>query len=202
LSNSPRASQLSERDVAGRLGAAFALGAALGTALDALHAYGDVETYPHAELGRLGWFVPLEFGLAGVAATLAVPALERRFGPPRPPRWSLPERLLEVALIAGLYGLTVLGNGSPAPFVLAVLLIVLAIRLTLFSTTGDWAFALAGAVLGPAVEAILAAIGVFHYTEPDIAGVPMWLPAIWANGGLLVRRVFGPLAVPQQHEAA
>ena len=60
-----------------RLAGAFLLGATLGTALDAIHVYGDVETYPNEVFGRLGWFVPLEFGLAGVAVAIAIPVLER-----------------------------------------------------------------------------------------------------------------------------
>src|SRR6266516_4391080 len=56
----------------------FIAGAVLGTALDAIHAYGDVEAYPDPALGRLGWFVPLEFGLAGLVAAVAVPRLDRR----------------------------------------------------------------------------------------------------------------------------
>jgi hypothetical protein len=79
---------------------------------------------------------------------------------------------------------------------------VVALRLAMRPAAGDWAFALAGALVGPAVEAALAAAGAFDYTEPDLAGVPIWLPAMWANGGLVIRRLFSLSAVPEADEAA
>jgi hypothetical protein len=186
-----------------RLLRAFGLGAALGTALDAIHAYGDVENYSHETLGRLGWFVPLEFGLAGVASALAVPLLERGFGEGRPPAWTSWERIRELPLLAGLYMTSVAANGpaGAVPFAVA-LLVLLAVRLGLVATRGDWAFALAAAIAGPAVEAAIHGLGVFDYTEPDFLGLPLWLPALWANGGLAIRRLFGPLSVPEPHEPA
>ena len=64
--------------------------------------------------------------------------------------------------------------------------------------------------LGPLAEIAISATGAFDYANPDFAGIPMWLPALWANGGLLIRRLLGPvvlpqpgsLAVAQQHEPA
>ena len=187
-----------------RLAAAFALGATLGTALDAIHAYGDVESYPNEVLGRLGWFVPIEFGLAGVASALAVPLLERAFGEGRPPPWTVWERLRELPLLAGLYVTSVGVNGPEATLFLVALLVLLAARLAFAGTRGDWAFALFAAIAGPAAEATIHALGAFDYTEPDLLGLPLWLPALWANGGLAIRRIFGGLAlsVPEPNEAA
>ena len=185
-----------------RLAAAFALGATLGTALDAIHAYGDVESYPNEVLGRLGWFVPIEFGLAGVASALAVPLLERAFGEGRPPPWTVWERLRELPLLAGLYVTSVGVNGPEATLFLVALLVLLAARLAFAGTRGDWAFALFAAIAGPAAEATIHALGAFDYTEPDLLGLPLWLPALWANGGLAIRRIFGGLSVPEPNEAA
>jgi hypothetical protein len=185
-----------------RLAGAFALGAALGTSLDAIHAYGDVEDYSNEVLGRLGWFVPLEFGLAGLAAALMLALLERVVGPGRPPPWTVWEQVREIPLIAGLYVTSVVANGPGAvPFAVA-LAVLLAVRLTLGAAPGDWAFALAAAAAGPAAEAAIHAFGAFDYTEPDFLGLPVWLPLLWANGGLVIRRLFGPLAVPQPDETA
>jgi len=96
-------------------------------------------------------------------------------------------------------------NGSEAWVFLGGLIVALAARLVMAGVHGDWAFALLGAVAGPAVEAGVHAIGAFDYTEPDFLGLPIWLPALWANGGLAIRRLFGPFArlpVPEPHEAA
>jgi Protein of unknown function (DUF2878) len=192
------------RQALSRLPIAFAFGAALGTGLDAIHVYGDVEEYANEVLGRLGWFVPLEFGLAGVASAVAVGALERLAGPGRPPAWTTWERFRELPLLAGLYLLSVAANGPGAvPFAVA-LAALLAARLALAAAPGDWAFALTAAIAGPAAEAAIHALGAFDYTEPDLLGLPLWLPLLWANGGLAIRRLFGPLAlsVPEPDEAA
>jgi hypothetical protein len=188
-----------------RLAAAFVLGAVLGTALDAIHAYGDVETYSNEVLGELGWFVPLEFGLAGVVSALAVSVLERSFGQGRPPAWTAWERLRELPLLTGLYLVSVGANGPGSVVFTVVLLVVVAARLLFVPVRGDWAFALVAAIAGPMAEAGIHALGAFDYTEPDILGLPIWLPALWANGGLAIRRLFGPLApsaVPKPHQAA
>ena len=152
-------------------------------------------------LGRLGWFVPLEFGLAGVASVLAIPVLERAAGSRRAPAWSVWERAREVPLLVGLYFISVGANGTDAAlFAVALALLVLA-RLAFAAAPGDWAFALTAAVVGPAVEAAIHAAGAFDYTEPDFLGLPIWLPALWANGGLAIRRIFGPLSSRGRHRA-
>jgi hypothetical protein len=167
----------------------FVAGAVLGTALDAIHAYGDVESYPDPALGRLGWFVPLEFGLAGLVAAAAVPWLDGRVAG-RGLVWPIATRVRELALIAALYLATVAGNGWGALALTAAFAALLAWRLAARSAPGDWAFALLAGLAGPAVEAGLVALGAFDYTEPDVLGVPIWLPLLWANGGLVIRRLF------------
>ena len=153
-----------------------------------------METYPDAVLGRLGWFVPLEFGLAGVVSALAIPWIERAFRAEPKRDWSAWERIRELPLLAGLY-LTSVGANGPYNGVLAVaLLLVVAARLAFVPVRGDWAFALVAAIAGPAAEAAIHALGAFDYTEPDFLGLPIWLPPLWANGGLAIRRLFGPLA--------
>jgi hypothetical protein len=169
--------------------------------------YGDVETYPNEVLGRLGWFVPIEFGLAGLASALAIPVLERAVRPGAPSVWPWWERVREVPLLIGLYLASVEANGANATLLAVALVVVVAARLAFAAAPGDWAFALVAAVAGPAVEAVIHATGAFDYTEPDFLGIPIWLPALWANGGLAIRRIFGPLGpagltVPEPGQAA
>ena len=40
------------------------------------------------------------------------------------------------------------------------------------------------AVIGPLVEAALVHAGLFGYREPDVLGVAMWLPALYACGSI------------------
>ena len=178
------------------LAACFVLGAVLGTLLDGIHVYGDVESYDNAAFGRWAWFVPLEFGLAGVAAGLAIPLIERAAGPTVPPHFSAARRVAEVVLFTAAYAATALLDGDGAVWLAVGLSALVAVRLLADPLRGDWAYALAGAVLGPAAEIAILQTGAFEYAHPDVAGIPIWLPALWANGGLLIRRIFGPLVYP------
>ena len=180
---------------ASRLAICFCLGAAIGTLLDGIHLYGDVESYPHPEVGRWAWFVPLEFGLAGAAAGALMPALERAVGPAQPPHWAPLTRLAELGLLVAAYLSTVWLAEVPG-LVTTLLLVLLAARLVRWPVRGDWAYALAGGLAGPAAEILIAATGAFDYADPDFAGIPMWLPALWANGGLFIRRLLGPIVYP------
>jgi hypothetical protein len=179
---------------ASRLAICFCLGALLGTVLDGIHVYGDVESYPDPLFGRWAWFVPLEFGLAGALAGAVIPALERIAGPSSPPRWPLAVRAAELALIVAAYLSTVLLDDEPV-LVTAGLIVMLAIRLTFRPVSGDWLYALVGALAGSMTEVAISALGAFDYADPDVAGIPMWLPALWANGGIFIRRLLAPVVL-------
>ena len=185
----------SDKGAAARLAICFCLGALLGTLLDGIHVYGDVESYPDPLLGRWAWFVPLEFGLAGAFAGALIPALERLAGPPRPPHWPLRVRIAELCLIVGgvsldrRFGRASRSSSQPGSS-----------RCWRSGSTfrpvpGDWLYALIGAVAGPVVEATISALGAFDYSDPDVAGIPMWLPALWALGGIFIRRLFLPIVL-------
>jgi hypothetical protein len=178
----------------------FLLGAVLGTLLDGIHAYGDVLVYPDPAFGRWAWFVPVEFGLTGAAVGLLMPSIERLAAAGETPHWSVGQRAAELLLFAGLYVSTALIEPGGA-VLLALALGALAVGRVLTSgVRGDWAYALAASVLGPAAEAIISALGAFDYLDPDFAGIPVWLPGLWANGGLLIRRLIAPMVIEGNRE--
>lgn len=181
-----------------RLIVCFALGAVLGTLLDGIHAYGDVLEYPDPAFGRWAWFVPLEFGLVGAGAGLVIPRLERLVAAGAPVHWSLGRRAAELVLFAALYFATTLVEGDGAIWLAVALGALAAVRLARREAPGDWAYALIAAVLGPAAEAGLSALEAFDYLDPDVAGIPYWLPSLWANGGLLIRRLIRPIVLPPE----
>jgi hypothetical protein len=178
-----------------RLGLCFALGAVLGTLLDGIHVYGDILVYPDPAFGRWAWFVPLEFGLLASVAALVMPPLERVIGPASTPRWSIPERAFELALFTSLYVLTAVAGPGASPLLAFAFGALALVRLWRSPVPGDWVYVLTAALLGPAAEALMSALGAFDYRDPDIAGIPYWLPALWANGGLLIRRLLRPIAI-------
>jgi hypothetical protein len=178
-----------------RLAICFLLGAVLGTAFDGIHLYGDVESYPDPAFGRWAWFVPLEFGAVAALAGALIPSLERLAGPPHLPQWSPGTRFAELCVITAAYTSTVVLDDEPLILTLGLLALVTG-RLLLRPAPGDWAYALIAAVVGPAVEAALSAADAFDYADPDLAGIPLWLPALWANGGLFMRRLLAPVVLP------
>ncbi len=177
------------------LATCFAIGALVGTALDGIHLLGDVLSYETESFGDWAWFVPIEFGLAGVAAGIAIPWIERAVGPPVFPPLGVARRAAELLLFAAAYGATALWDGDGAPWVTAGLLGLVAGRLVLAPLRGDLVYALAAALLGPLGEIAILGTGAFDYAHPDVAGIPMWLPALWANGGLLIRRLLAPVVL-------
>ena len=141
----------------------------------------------------------VEFGLAGVAAGVAIPVLERAVGPQVPPYFDTIGRVREVGLFTALYGATALFDGDGALWLLVGLTLLVLVRLWLWPVPGDWAYAAIAAVVGPAAEIAISATGAFDYANPDFAGIPMWLPALWANGGLLIRRLLGPVVLEEEN---
>jgi Protein of unknown function (DUF2878) len=155
-----------------------------------------VLAYPDPAFGRWAWFVPLEFGLLAVGVALVCPMLERIARNPQL-NTSIVSRAFELAFFALLYFITTLPGDSGWAIVLALALLGLAAaRLAFDGAPGDWLYVVLAAVLGPAGEAVMSALGGFDYLDPDVAGIPLWLPGLWANGGFLIRRLIVPLAVP------
>jgi hypothetical protein len=189
--------------MARRLAVCFVLGACLGTLLDGIHAYGDVLSYPDPAFGRWAWFVPVEFGLVGVGAGLAVPWLERLAGGDSATTWSNRRRVRELLLFAALYVSTTLVESDLGAILLALGLGSLAaVRVARREAPGDWVYVVIAAVLGPLAEAVISALGAFDYENPDFAGIPIWLPSLWANGGLLIRRLIVPIVMPGRQTTA
>jgi hypothetical protein len=177
-----------------RFAACFAIGAVLGPSLDAIHVYGDVLEYHDPGVWETAWWVIPQFGLVGVAGALAIPAIERAAGPSMPPRWSADRLVGELMLFASLYlATTLVASGEQAGWLTAGLFALAGLRLALAPVQGDWAYAVGAAILGPLGEIVISAAGLFDYVHPDVAGIPYWLPALWANGGLLLRRVLLPV---------
>jgi hypothetical protein len=176
-----------------RLAACFVLGAILGTSLDAIHVHGDVLVYHGATVADIGWWVPLQFGVIGLGVGLAIGLIERGAGVEEPPSWGVDRTVGELVLFAALYWSTSLVGAGDAAWLAAGLFALAGLRLALAPTPGDWVYVVLAAVLGPLGEALVSATGIFEYHDDPLLGVPYWLPALWANGGFLMRRLFLPV---------
>jgi len=159
----------------------FLLGASLGTALDAFHAFTRVERYASPTLLGVAWWVPLLFGCAAVAISYSHPLLDpllhhRRFRP-------LFSSLLGLAWLPLAY----LISASFFDALTKTALILLVYFNFWLLAGSDWQnllFSLVTAITGTLIEMILVAAGAFAYLHPDMLGVPYWLPAIYACASL------------------
>lgn len=160
----------------------FALGATLGTALDAVHVHTATTRYADPLVYEMAWFVPLLFGAAGVAVGLGRPVFERllRRDAPAPATPATPALLGALTLFIAAYvlsGVLPASNSTKC----AALGALAAASLALFDRT--WlGLALAGttAATGSAIEALQIQAGIFRYLDPDRWGVPCWLPCLYA----------------------
>jgi len=159
----------------------FLLGAALGTALDAFHVFSHVERYATPSLLGVAWWVPLLFGSAAVIIACSHPLLDpllhhRRFRP-------LFSSLLGLAWLPLAYLISASFFDTLTKTAL-ILLIYCNFWLLAGSDWQNLVFSLVTAITGTLIEMILVAAGAFSYLQPDMLGVPYWLPGIYACASL------------------
>ncbi|MBI5497123.1 MAG: DUF2878 family protein [Deltaproteobacteria bacterium] len=162
------------------------LGCGLGTALDALHAYNGVLSYPHVAFGLQDWWVPPEFALAGVAMGLGHRFIAVRLGGRPVPSAAPVEVLVGAAVFVAVYAAS--GWVQDTALAYGVACVVAFMGLAWWTPRDArpallW-HALGAAVMGPVVEATLSGLGLFRYHRPDVLGVPAWLPAIYLHAAV------------------
>jgi hypothetical protein len=162
----------------------FGFGAVVGSGLDALHTHSGTTLYASPWVFAMSVWTPLLFGLAGLSVGLSYPLAERLTGrrPGRRLSWlEVSAGFATFAVLYALSGYLPVSNGSK-------LLVLLAGAAVLFVWLARTAVALALAVLtaiiGPLVEAAFVHAGLFGYRAPDVLGVAMWLPALYASGSI------------------
>jgi hypothetical protein len=162
----------------------FGLGATVGTALDAIHTHSGTTAYPDPIVFMMAWWTPPIFGFAGLSTGLAYPlvrALRRRdVATTRSPA----RAASGFALFVGLY----LASGY-LPASNAVKLVVLlagacALGWANARTRGAILVAVTAAIAGPVIEIVLVSLGAFRHLQPDVLGIPIWLPALYASGSI------------------
>ncbi|KAK9809857.1 hypothetical protein WJX72_000432 [[Myrmecia] bisecta] len=199
--------------------AMFAAGAALGPLCDGQHSSHDVLHYERPVMLQIEpvnlhletcWWVPLLFGCAGVILGIGHPLLDDLLAPTpdkagtpaggRAPGWGFV--YLGIALFVMQYAAS---GALEQPLLHTRLLGLPAIDLLLAATAVAhwWSFdrtrqgffwAVLTAAAGPAVEIFLInALHLYHYSHPQLLGIPTWIPWVYFCGapavGGLGRRV-------------
>ena len=162
----------------------FGIGATVGSALDALHTHGGATTYPRPVFLKMAWWTPAIFGAAGVSTGLAYPIVERMLGRSITRDVTPEQAAVGFAAFAGLYAVTGFLPVSNAAKLAIVGTGAVALGAALAPTKEAALLALAAAALGPLVEITLVSKGAFTHNQPDVLGIPMWLPALYASGSI------------------
>jgi hypothetical protein len=132
------------------------------------------------------WSSPLWFPILVGAATVSIAELRLHLPAPRT---SVTARhgLAGVAAVVGIYVITALTHTGPA---VPVNVLIYSLAAITWCALGDRYGALCGllaAVVGPAVEALIAAAGLARYADDSDAlfGVAPWLPALYFAFGVV-----------------
>lgn len=161
------------------------LGAVVVAFFDGFHTHSGTTRYAAPVIWQMAWWTPLLFGASvGIGGPIYAIGV-RRIGASRPRRPPPPARDLGIGF--AIFGVLYFASGYlPASngVKLAVLLCGAAVLFGWLDRTGAGAImALVTAVTGPLVEITLVRLGTFAHLQPDFAGIPMWLPALYLCAG-------------------
>ncbi len=168
----------------------FVVGAAAGALCDQLHVQGGVIAYRDPQLLGQPWWILPQYGLAALLGYLAAVGFRTRLGPagetvPVAAAWLL------IAYVA-----TAVVHGAPS-WLAFVLLATWLVRCLIprYRSTTIMIYCAGAAAVGITYEAILTWTGAFVYHQPDVLGLPYWLPGLYLNAAPLlpaVARAWGP----------
>ncbi len=166
------------------LSALFGFGAVTLSICDGFHTHSGTTSYPNPVALMAAWWTPLIFGLAVGAGGPAYAILYQLLGGRKaPPSWLQ----LAPAFVAfcSLYYFSGFYHGAnPHETNVTKLAVLGGAALVLYAlldrTVAGALCLVATALTGPCVESILVHLGAFLHLQPDVLGVPMWLPALYA----------------------
>jgi hypothetical protein len=178
----------------------FVLCGVIGAGLDQLHVRSGTLKYEHPEFAGQAWWVMVQFAFNLVLVVWGATMIVNRKGvlgepPVTPPgSWtggrSVRSRIaIDFGWFAAAYALSAapaLDHHASTELLRGAGLVVLTglaiVRLRMRGDRRIALVALALAFTGPLYEGFMASTRVFWYTNTDFHHVPIWLPALYANG--------------------
>jgi hypothetical protein len=140
-------------------------------------------------------WVPLLFAIAGLLAVHFAKWVTRRFiKSDIPPRDLMAHFAVSASLFVAAFLACGLWDETRARRLTFVMFVVWVIWFVLQRPRNDERIALivlatGFVVLGTLFDVLLVRSGVFQYARPFMAGVPIWLPALWAYGAFVSRDI-------------
>jgi hypothetical protein len=160
------------------------IGATVGTGLDALHTHSGTTAYAQEWLAKMSAWTPVVFAGVGLATGLAYPLAERLLGRTVRAEHSWAKVLAGFAFFAALYAASGYLPASNTVKLAALAAGGATLYVVLARTPVALLLAILTALIGSLVESALVHAGFFRYTNPDVAGIPVWLPALYVCGSV------------------
>lgn len=176
----------------------FLLGATLGSALDAIHTHFGATAYPRPIAFGMAWWTPLLFGSAFAIGALR-PLWDVGFPAPTAPR----PRPVQLGVTWAAFISAYFSSVLPLPWLQVSELLLLYFGIAWLASGCDrrsLVIALAAALGGPAVEALLVWRGAFVHLQDTRCGLPGWLPALYLNAAIALCTLARYLAMRGIHQ--
>lgn len=157
-----------------------AFGATLGSVLDGFHTWSGTTSYPSPIALRMAWWTPLLFAVAYASLGSLFTFLRARDPSPGP---SGRRAILGFAGFTALYFASGFLPASNAVKLIVLLAGAVSAYLLVDKSPAAIVAGLVASAIGPLTEVTLVSLGAFTHLQPDFAGIPMWLPALYLASG-------------------
>jgi len=159
----------------------FVIGGIGGVLLDQIHVRAHALRYAHPDLAGQPWWVAPQFGLAVIAILWAAAAAGRsREVTDRVPLW------VDAGAFIAMYASTGVLHRHPLTTTVALAAVWVMLLVGHKDRARIVAISMVLAIVGPVYESALTWTGAFRYTvSPLVFRVPIWLPVLYLNAGVL-----------------
>lgn len=161
----------------------FGVGGIIGATCDGFHSHADILAYPNEWFLKMAWWVPFLFGAATLTIAYSHLFYDRTV--------HLPRRALSWGdVIGGLVGFMVVYAASaflPTSDIAKTFILGAAVFLMTWWWNHSWHALppmLVTAIVGCSIEMTLSHFGHFQYLRPNVWGIPMWLPMLYAAASI------------------
>lgn len=163
----------------------FILGAILGPIGDGFHTHSQTLYYPEVLFLKMAWWVPFLFGSATVFIAHSHLTFDRLLKRPQK-KLSWTTVVIGLASFMFLYFCSGFLKIETIPMVVFLAIGSSMVYLTMDRTWQGAIYCVLTALIGSLVEVAISGFDLFYYYEPDILGIPYWLPFLYIAASVAV----------------